>query len=827
MTRWRPLAAGQAVTHWAMSAPVETLYPGTARPMPDTVDYRFVNGWVATGDLPCREALLAALPSRTVSCPEGPFEDLVFADGGAELDFSRFCHRPTLIERGFRCLMRGDAGPARFRIGTCGGMRLWLDGEPVAMFEPFTRNNPGHAEVTLPLSGAPQTLTLRVEDLHERDTTCFFSIEYLGPGEIEIALPDTFDVEAVSEAASVLEGLRTDRVFYEGDQTLRLVTDHPPLTAISVSITGPAAFGRGGLTMDPGAAPVSHAQMSPDAPAIDLGPAHEHPPGCLSIRLQAHVGSATIERQLGTTILKESTPLSGDWSVRQATALRLIADHGGFEPTVALCLAARGEDPDRMAAIVEAALDTIELRYDCSDFSILPLLQLYRDHGDALPDALRKRMRDAFLGYRYWLDEPGDDVMWFWSENHALCFHAAQRIAGDLFPDGVFTASGRTGREQSAIAAARLTRWFDAIDEDGLCEWNSAAYYPIDMLGLLSLHHMVPDLRDRAANLLDRIFVMAALHTLGGVPAGTQGRCYEKELLAGPHTELGPAMAMALSGYFVPGYDRAAGLLALSGYRPPDGLSTLADVPAGTSLRAAYSQGHRHAGRLTLWKSPQAQLSTIRPHAPGSEGHQAQYLDVQLAHHPLARLWINHPGEDRAWGERRPSLLAGSHVVPALAQYGPYALMNYDLRKDWTALRFTQLFAPHDAFGAPEHVGEWLIFADTVAVWCSQSVTPDTQGYYRRALWRAHGDQMGWCVALRQPLENAQAFVARVSATRPTFIDGVLRLETSDASLTLQNDGTFLLDNEPMPFAPLDTRPHIGWGDDPLRPWEPPQSERT
>ena len=198
-------------------------------------------------------------------------------------------------------------------------------------------------------------------------------------------------------------------------------------------------------------------------------------------------------------------------------------------------------------------------------------------------------MRAAFLGYRYWLDAPGNDVMWFWSENHVLCFHTAQLIAGTLFPDDIFPSHGKTGRDMAAEAEARLIRWFDAIDDDGLCEWNSAAYYPIDFLGLFTLHDMAPALRDRVRKVLDRIFVMTGLHTTGGVPAGSQGRAYEKEMLAGPATELGSVAAIAFGGDFRPGLDRAATLFCLSDYEPPD-----ATPPVSRAGPAHHADGALH-----------------------------------------------------------------------------------------------------------------------------------------------------------------------------------------------------------------------------------------
>lgn len=818
MTDWTTLAPGDALLRWAMAAPEERLYPGVPAPLPDRVDYRFENGrWREVPALPCREALRAELPHRRVARPDGPFPDLLVGLDGAELDFSRFCFRPTLVTRAARCLIRGD-GPARFRIGTCGGVRLWIGDTPVAAFEPFTRNTPASAEVTLDLPREPAPLTLRLEDLHERDTVCFFSLALLD-GAAETALPEGIDAARVAAVAATLASLRTDRVFYTGGP-VRLVADTPPPAPLTLRIPDLAPFGRGGLVADPGAANPVTVTLTPGDPQATLLDAADAPPGCVSLPLVATVGGATLLRRLGTTILPPGHPLPGDLPARKARATDLIAAHDGFEPSVAALLALRGEQPARVARILDPVLTTIEERWDCSDFSILPLLRLWRDARGTLSPALARRLREAVLGYRYWIDEPGDDVMWFWSENHVLCFHTAQLVAGRLFPDDTFPNSGKTGRAHAAQAAARLDRWFAAIGDHGLCEWNSAAYYPIDLLGLLTLHDMAPDFRARAAAVMDRILVMAALHTSGETPAGTQGRCYEKELLAGPMTELGAVMALVLGLPFRPGYDRATALLCLSDYAPPP-LAALAAPPPGRTLAARYTQGVGHEGKLALWKSAEGQLATVTDLHPGALGHQAQVVDVQLARHPMARLWINHPGELKPWGERRPSLLAGSHVMPRVAQEGPTALLVWDLDRPWTDLRLTQLFADPAAVGPPERAGRWQVFAGTVGVWCATDLAPVAAGLYRGALWRAEAARTGWIVTLRPPAETPAAFAARLAAAEATFDAGALhlRLRGLGPALDLSHAGGLAVDGTPRPFAPLAAEPHIGWDGAPPGPW--------
>jgi len=822
MADWQAVAPGQALTHWAMAAPDVRHYPGQATALPDQVDYRFVNNWTATPDLPCRAALRAESPGRTVPCPDGPFDELAVALDGPELDFSCFRHRPTLITRAFRCRIRGD-GPLRLRLSTCGGIRLWLGGDPVAVFEAFTRNQPQATEVALTLSGT-HDLTLRMEDLHERDTVCFFSVT-VTESTTEVALPPGFDADAVARAAATLSSLRTERLFHEGGP-ITLVADVPPAAPMVLHIPDLAPWERGGLVSDPAHANPVTVTLTPDSPRAVLADVVQVGPGCISIPIETRAGGARVTRHLGTTTLPPGSRLRGDLPARKAQAAAVIAGGAGFEPSVAALLACRGEQPDRVAAILDPVLTTIEERWDCCDFSILPLLRLWRDAQGTLPGPLADRMRAAFLNWRYWLDEPGDDVMWFWSENHVLCFHTAQLVAGRLFPDDVFLNSGKTGRQHAAQAHARLVRWFDAIDTDGLVEWNSAAYYPIDLIGLFTIHDMAPDLAPRAARVMDRICVMTALHMTGGVPAGSQGRCYEKELLAGPLTELGPVMAIALGDRggpdFVPGYDRASALFCLSDYAPPPGLLALAAPAPGATVAARYTQGAGHTGRLTLWKSADAQLSTVTDLKTGERGYQVQVVDVQLARHPAARLWLNHPGEPKPWGERRPSLLAGSHVMPRAAQDGPVALVIWDIARAWTDIPFTQAFADPAAFGAPERIGDWLVFAGTAGLWCSAPLDPVTAGLYRGALWRAVVPRVGWAVALREATETPAAFATRLAGAAMTFDAGALTLSAAGLGahrLDLSFDGPLRVDGTPRPFGPLSPLPHIARDGGPLTPW--------
>lgn len=813
----RLIAPGDSLTSWRVSEAVEVHLPGTARPMPDAVDYRFVNGWVATGDLPCREALRAVLPDRKIELDERPALPNTYPGGESpRVDFSTFRFRPTLVSRWAAATVR-MAAPCRlrFELETCGGVHLWAGTEKVAIFEPYERNVPHTTEVALDLPSGETELTVYFDELHERDASCFFRLTLLEGEGLSVEAPGGSEA---AEAAAALDALRPDRLFYESG-VIRLLTTHPLTRPLEVRLGSSDA---GPVTMNVFADPAQgqgEARLTRAGEAVDFLPVDALTPGSVGLTVKAEAGGVRLERHIGITYLPEPQLLDAPTlAARKATARALMCEGGQATPARALVLLESGR-PEEAEPLLESGLQAVEERHDCADFFLLPLLRIWRDQRERLTAATRDRLESAILGFRYWLDEPGDDVMWFWSENHVLCFHVAEYVAGTLFPDAVFPNAGMTGAQHREKAHARLLRWFDSIDDHGLAEWNSAAYYPIDYLGVLTLFDMAPDteIRERARALTDRIFAMVALHTMGGVPGGSQGRAYEKELFVGPATELGTVAAIAFGGPWHRGHDRAAALFAMSDYTPPEGLERLVTVPEGQYLTAAYVQGLDANARLKLWKCAEAQLSSVADHRPGDAGHQQHVVDLQLAAAPLARVWINHPGDLKVWGGSRPSYWAGSGVVPRVAQEGDTALLIFDLDVQAHPIGFTHAFVPEAIMDEVLADGRW-VFARAgdgyAALWASAEMERLETGLFAGSEWRAHGRQAGWLIRAGSMVTHGSFadFRAACRALSPSF-DPEGRVLRAGA-LGLSFDGPLTVDGLPQHFAPMSTRPHVGWNGD-------------
>jgi hypothetical protein len=178
-----------------------------------------------------------------------------------------------------------------------------------------------------------------------------------------------------------------------------------------------------------------------------------------------------------------------------------------------------------------AALD------DTTDFDLLYLLNAWLGYHDdpAVDPALWQKTEDAILGFKYWYSDPTPagliDDKWYWSENHQIIYFTLEYLAGQSFPNRVFTITGMTGAQHRARARARLLRWFDHKARFGFDEWDSNVYYQKDVTPLLTLVEYAddPEIATRAAMLLDRFLFDIALHTFRGAFGATHGRSYKKD----------------------------------------------------------------------------------------------------------------------------------------------------------------------------------------------------------------------------------------------------------------------------------------------------------
>lgn len=782
---------GETVTAWAMG-PVEAVYyPGEEALAEDRVQYRFINGFVDVGDLPCRVALWREIKDRRIErFEEFPVTDLYLPGFNRRVEFSGFWHRPMRLSRWLISNITAPrTGSYRFRLATCGGVNIWVDGEHIVSFEPFQRNRESETEIDLPIRAEGSEIVVLTEEMAERDCLWYFELQLLSRETMTVDLP----VNASDTTVSLLKELAVEvcpKPFHVVADGLTLVFTKQATVDVHVRARIlPSVHMRD-------KPPILDVEgiLKAGQSALSLKGAETLPDGYHPLHLTFSVGDAHVSRDIAFATFREPARdlTLNSLSERKTMALAYAADYGEQRAGKAIAWMMSGKPlDDTFDDIIDNTLAAINERRDCSDFIMVPLLWLYGLHRDQLPDETRKEIKNAVLNYRYWVDEPGNDVMWFWSENHVLCFHVSQYLAGLLFPDERFMCSGRSGEEQQAFACQRLHAWLDSVERHGLAEWNSAAYYPIDFIGLFALYQFADiDIKARAKVLLDRLFLMIGLHTLAGVPAGTMGRAYDKELRAGPLTELAPFATVAFGkGWFNDGV-AALTMFAAGDYAPPQAALDVVEPAQGKALTAHYVQGHDEAARLSLYKTANVQLSSMVDGKPGGRGHQQHVVDIRFAAHPFARAWINHPGEDDPWGSQRPSYWAGNGSMPRAAQYENMSLMLYDLGEN-PRIGFTHAYVQEAAFDTVDMVDNWIVLRSGkgfAALTATNKIAGVKEGPGAGVEFRATGNRCGWFTIIGEGHDDTAFLTFRESLSSIT-----LKLDEDTSQLHVSRPGQAML----------------------------------
>ena len=190
---------------------------------------------------------------------------------------------------------------------------------------------------------------------------------------------------------------------------------------------------------------------------------------------------------------------------------------------------------------IQEDLDRMNDRRDTADFKLPGLLWLLYRYSDSglLTEGILANAKDSILGFKYWPDELEDeadpvdtDDMVYWTENHFILFSTGAFLAGKLYPDEVFIASGETGADKVARFRPRIMRWLELRYKTGFSEWLSNVYYDEDIPGLVALIELGEDeeLARLASIVLDLIFADMALNHFRGNFGSTHGRTYEDKM---------------------------------------------------------------------------------------------------------------------------------------------------------------------------------------------------------------------------------------------------------------------------------------------------------
>lgn len=172
---------------------------------------------------------------------------------------------------------------------------------------------------------------------------------------------------------------------------------------------------------------------------------------------------------------------------------------------------------------------------DTSDFDLTYLMNLWYGYRDLLPADVRAATEAHFKSFKYWFTDSQPtgviDQRYYWSENHRLLYHADEYLAGQAFPNDVFSSDGHTGAWHRTRAAGFIDEWLTEKARFGFTEWHSDVYYQKTLDALITLVEWAndPTLSRRASMILDLLLFDIALNVQKGNLGSTHGRSYMKD----------------------------------------------------------------------------------------------------------------------------------------------------------------------------------------------------------------------------------------------------------------------------------------------------------
>lgn len=625
-----------------------------------------------------------------------------FPFGNTGVDGSGFYYCPTWLRMYSYVLLEAERDcDVEFELETCGGVTIWVDGAFVTDFTPFTRNMVKKTTVVLPLKAGKNRLLVCLDDLAERDTDYYFRLKRLGDAALTMLVPVRDEVEAdvIGRLENMLDQMYFDKEAYISE-TVKLNISNPFSCPLPVTVAvAPGEFiekmeGQESLVR------TFRYGLEPDQKVLELFESDEIPPGYCYFTACANHQGISLKRKIGNQLVRKEflEYHEADLEERKRHILEVITEYAPENTYKAAALLKLGRETERAERILLTELPGVWARKDCSDFHFIIMLYIYRTFYERLSPKLREELELAMCGFRYWIDEPGDDVMWFFSENHALLFHCCQYLAGSWLPDRIFTCSGKTGQEVSARGEELLREWFEGFFEEFITEWNSNAYIPVDVLGLGTLYNLTEpgsEFHQKAKRALDMIFCSLRVNAHKGAVMTSFGRSYEKELKGNYNAGTTSLLYLAYGDGYLNRACNGCIPLALGDYAAPEAFKPYGALKENQELIFRNTQGVEKHVNLYLYKNAYALLSTAVGFKPFQKGYQEHI--VQAVIDELAQVFVNHPGESFPYGSGRPNFWAGNGSLPLAVQYRNTAILRYRIGRE-ERIGYTHAYIPLSAF---------------------------------------------------------------------------------------------------------------------------------
>ncbi|MBO8191518.1 hypothetical protein ITI46_07410 [Streptomyces oryzae] len=733
------------------------------------------------------------------------------------VDWSEFCFTPEYRTALAACVLEVDQAEWRtLRLAATGPVLLFVNGELVGESGTVTYMEPAEQAVRVWLPSGTSTVVVASWQVAFRECRHVVRLRVDGL-PVRVVVPGEGACEHTGAVAErILDAVGVPR---GGTTSGEVEITGPEGAALRVDVAGRTrrirlTGGRATVRLDDG----EHDEGPDSGHDGDhgTGSASMLSTGTTVLRIAMDDERSPVYREFPVAVLPRSYRAApeGPLAERRAEFLRHAARADGTAGELARALA----DPAYRvtASGVSHALWMIDNRADCADFEAVGLLHLWhRIPADRWEAGLRTRVRDAILGFKFWIDQPGLDAMCYFTENHQLVWHTAELLWGSELAGDTFGNTGWTGAQHAAHARGMAIAWMRRKLAGGFSEFDSNAYLAIDLLALVTLVEFAKDeaVVQLAAGVADRVLFSLAANSWRGIHGCAHGRSYVSTLRSSRLEETAPIMWVcfgtgALNDAVLP----AAAVATAVRYRMPDAIREAAHhLPerwwGRQSYRGEYRPTHDllarpYASDLTICKTPDAMLSCVSDYRPGLPGLQEHIWGATLG--PETQVYVTHAPNTSTSPSARPNAWAGNRILPRARQHEATVLALYRIPGD-DAMGYTHAWFPVAEFDEWLQYGVWTVGrkGDGYVALATEggALLTDTGPEALQEL-RPKGPGTAWvCTIGRRALHGELGDFARALAT-PRFGPGRVGFRTPEGTeLDLSWDGPFTVDGRPADLA--------------------------
>ena len=707
-------------------------------------------------------------------------------------------------------------------ILTCNGPAdIWLNDTPVHRQEQFQNQPARSAAFPVSFKAGGNSILVRFEQVAMGHCPYLMALQILPadaaqPGSMRVRIPSLIPaIERRNKLERSFEAVFAEKDIFSSQDKITVCWPEslPEPTATDVTFQTPAGltYGQAEVEGEPGdSVYLSHAYMVDEGlyRARLMPRAWEYYEKDLRITKDLYIWG------MGSNRFSDGPYAT--YAQRREECLKVAAQREK-EVFAQIARMALGQWDKLETGVLLEAIESAIPPAEGSELNLLGMIGALARFGSKaeFPRPLKKVLKKLVLNLSYWPEGLRSDGPEYSSETQAILYHACEILAGQLYPEQIFTNSGKDGRWHRKRGEQLAVNWLRKAGSQGLSDWDSTGRLAGTLVALSHLADLArtSQVFEMASVVMDKLFFGLALNSYWGVPGSTHGHVDTAVSLKGglldPTAGISRLMwGMGVFNHFTAG---PVSLACMKNYELPpivsDIAASLMEEMWGRersiiSGQPGLEKADDEINKVTF-KTPQYMLSSAQDYHAGAKGSREHIWQATLG--TSAVVFVTHPGNASEREAVAPNFWVGNAALPRVAQWKDVLVSLYNLpNNDW--MGFTHAYFPVVEFDEYTLSAGWAFARKGngfLALTASQGFDLVKEGRTALRELRSYAAQNVWLVHMGRAAPDCDfaEFQEKILALKVTFAGLSVACQTLGGdSLAFNWEGPLLLNGQEQPM---------------------------